>query len=230
MKKLAAGNWKMNGTWRQPCRNPGPGRSASRARPATSDLPACDIAVAPVRGCRFCDRNRWSGLPRQCLGRPYRRHLGRNDRRCGRLLRHRRPFRTAHRSRRNRCDRPRQGRSRLAGRSDRDRLRGRNPGGTRGRQDAGIVGAGDRLGPRGRDGGKHGRRLRTGLGHRHGQGADAGGNRRGPRRHPRPAEGPFRKTKPTACACFTADRSNPRTRTRFSPCPTWMAPLWAARP
>jgi hypothetical protein len=115
MKKLAAGNWKMNGT-----------AAALAEVKALIDAhpdPACEMLLCPpatliaqmawaARGIGPEDRR--AGLPHAGLGRPYRRHLGRDAGRCRRKPCDPGPFRTPRRPWRDRRAGARQGRGRTA--------------------------------------------------------------------------------------------------------------------
>ena len=111
-RPLIAGNWKMNGL------------AASAAElqaiiAASAPLaPKADLLICPpatlVDGlcdprARFGGRNRRPGLPSGGLRRPYRRYFGGNAQGRGRLVRHRRPFRTPRRPWRDGFGREREG-------------------------------------------------------------------------------------------------------------------------
>ena len=108
MRKLIAGNWKMNGLAASLAE-----AAADRWRALPSDGAAPTSCICPpatlIAQMRWATRgspapDRRAGLPCQGLGRPYRRHLRRDAGRCRRDLRHRRPFRAPRRPWRDRRD------------------------------------------------------------------------------------------------------------------------------
>ena len=136
LRKLVAGNWKMNGL-------AAVGGHAGRARRATP--PGCDVLICPpatllarLAGGRFPIGGQDCHPERR--RRPHRRHLRRDARRRRRHRGHRRPLRAPRRPWRDRRPRRRQGRRRLARRPPRHRLRRRDRGRARRRETLARIG------------------------------------------------------------------------------------------
>ena len=94
LRQLVAGNWKMNGTAASLAEIDAVKAGIGGRDLRRGDLPAGD-ADRPGRGAgrRLGADDRRPGLPPEGQRRPYRRHFGRDDRRCRRKAGDRRPFR-----------------------------------------------------------------------------------------------------------------------------------------
>ena len=177
IRPLIAGNWKMNGLKASMAEFEAmiAGAPAIAGQGRSADLPAGDADLPPLRQCARArkTRDRRAGLPRQGLRRPYRRYLRRDAGRCRRHGRHRRPFRAARRSWRDR-----RGGAAKAEAAWRAGLMaivciGETQAAARGRADARrLRRPACRLAAGRRDGGQSGGRLRAGLGDRHRPDAD----------------------------------------------------------
>ena len=196
-KKLVAGNWKMHGSHSA---NAELLSGILAARPFACDVAVCVPFPVPERGRggaggQRCPLGR-AGLLAARQGRVHGRGLGRDAGRVRLPLRDRRPLRAPRDARRDRPARGRQGQGRPRARAHAHRVRGRDAGPAR----AGH-GAGDRQAPavgrhpcagalRRRDG----RRLRAGLGDRHGRHRHARAGAGDARADPRPAAARPRRT------------------------------------
>ena len=188
LRKLIAGNWKMNGLRADGLAL---GARPGAAAPSASRL-GCDLLVCPPATLVWRSPRRSPAAASRVGGQDC--HATANGAHTGEISaemlqgcrlqpRHPRPFRAPHRSWRDRRAGPRQGRGGAARRAARHRLRRRDPAQSASRAGARRASRGQLAGslPDGVDRGAAGRRLRAGLGDRHRAHADRRRRRRGAR-------------------------------------------------